>query len=60
MSTLDVTLLRDQRDQQIIVQRHSGSLLMSVLRYDKITQVVLKMITPQSKGNDLIQWHELS
>ena len=32
------------------------SLLMSVLQYDEITQVTLEMVTPQSKGNDLISF----
>ena len=49
------SFLHYQGDQQIIVQRHSSRLLMSVLQYDEVTQVTLKMITPQSKGNDLIQ-----
>ena len=48
-------LLHYQRDQQVIVQRHSSSLLMSVLQDDEITQVAFKMITPQSKSNDFIQ-----
>ena len=43
------SLLHYQGDQQIIVQKHSSRLLMSVLQYDEITQVALKMITPQSK-----------
>ena len=36
-------LLHYQGDQQIIVQRHSSGLLMSVLQYDEITQVTLEM-----------------
>ena len=48
-------LLHYQRDQQVIIQRHSSSLLMSVLQYDEITQVAFKMVTPQSKSNDFIQ-----
>ena len=48
-------LLHYQRNQQIIAQRHTSRLLMCVLQYDEITQVALEMVTPQSKGNDLIQ-----
>ena len=48
-------LLHYQRDQQVIIQRHSSGFLMSVLQDNEITQVAFKMITPQSKGNDFIQ-----
>ena len=48
-------LLRYQGDQKIIIHRHSSRLLMSVLENYKVTQIILQMIIPQSKDNDLIQ-----
>ena len=45
-------LLHYQRDQQIIVQRHSSRLVMSVREYNEITEAALNVITPQSKGYD--------
>ena len=48
-------LLQYQRDQQIIVQRHSSGLLMSILENYEVTQITLQVVLSQSKGNDLIQ-----
>ena len=48
-------LLQYLRNQRVTVQWHSSRLLMSVLQYDEITQITLEMVTPQPKGNDLIQ-----
>ena len=48
-------LLHYQRDQQVIIKRHSSGLLMPILEDYKITQITLQMVMSQSKGNDLIQ-----